>query len=90
MNIEVQSKRKKPELFVLINGVRTSLELRNEDMNTYKGHGCIDLPRDEYVCIRFGAETKDNEFMLYVNPITRGKKEHNFITFGDARKAIDI
>lgn len=89
-NIELQSKRKKPELFVLINGVRTSLELRNEDMNTYKGHGCIDLPRDEYVCIRFGAETKDNEFMLYVNPITRGKKEHNFITFGDARKAIDI
>lgn len=78
----------KPSLFVLINGVRKELNLSTMDGQHYEGEGYIELPEEDYCWIRFGAEGEKKEFMLYVNPVTRGMKQHSLVTFGDAKERL--
>lgn len=52
--------------------------------------GTIKLSRCDYTWIRFGAETKDGQFLFYANPVTTGcKTEHKFITFEEVKTCLE-
>ena len=50
----------------------------------------LEIPKKDYCWIRFGAESIHNEFMMYANPITRGKTAHKLYTFEDVKAVLEI
>ena len=66
------------------------LSLHTEDGVCYMGAGELELPEEEYCWIRIGAESERGEFMMYANPVTRGTRLHEMITFSDVKDRLGI
>ena len=88
--IFIKSQDHFPKLFVLVNGQRQELLLESDDGQNYVGSGVLEIPKKDYCWIRFGAESIHNEFMMYANPITRGKTAHKLYTFEDVKAVLEI
>lgn len=88
--LRLKSKKHKPQVFVVINGERTGLSLKSMDGVHFEGSGVIRLTNEKYCWLRFGAAGEAGEFMMYTNPIFRGKKEHSLYTFGDVKERLGI
>lgn len=88
--ISIKSKEHFPKLFVLINGRKQELLLKSNDGQNYIGSGALEIPKEDYCWIRFGAESVRKEFMMYANPVTRGKTMHKLHTFEDVKAVLEI
>jgi len=76
-----------PEVFFYQNGERHRCTYMMEEQGIYMVKGTISIQEEAYNWIRFGAETKDGQFLFYANPVTVGCKEnHQFITFGEIKE----
>ncbi len=75
---------KKPDIFYLHNGVKYSCEVTDRGGGIWIAEGNIQLSEEDYQWIRFGAYEQDGSFLFYGNPVTRGRRAHHFLTFGDA------
>ena len=82
--------RKKPELFYKHNGMKIACAGLTRTEDGWSVHGSIYLNKTaRYHCIRFGAEGEQGEFLFYANPVTRGRTEHRFVTYGDVMDELE-
>lgn len=77
-----------PKLFYVQNNVKYPLILRQIEAHIYEGEGRIVFTDTDYNWIRFGAVGEHGEFLMYTNPITKGKKKHLLSTFGEAKNKL--
>ena len=79
-----------PVIFYIQDGEKHFCEdVRKLKDGSYDVSGEINIQDKEYTWIRFGAQKRDGGFLFYGNPITRGKKQHQFKTFGQIRKYVE-
>lgn len=86
--IKIKISKYIPKLFYVQNNVKYPLILRQIEADTYEGEGSIVFTKSEYNWIRFGAVGENGEFLMYTNPITKGKKKHLLSTFGEAKNKL--
>lgn len=74
----------KPVVYVLEDGKKRELPVTflKED-RTYRARTGVAWEDGRYHWFRIGAEGRDGGFLLYTNPLYRGRKEHRFLTYGD-------
>lgn len=77
-----------PKVFAVFNGKRLELPVGRED-GKYTVQTVISLVQTPYEWLRFGAETAEGDFLFYGNPLTKGKKKHQFHYFRDTEGYID-
>ena len=88
--IHLRDYRKKPDIFYKHNGMKILCGGLVKEPRGWCVRGSIFLnPSVPYHCIRFGAQGEDGSFLFYANPITRGRREHRFLTFGDAQRELE-
>ena len=79
-----------PDVFFYTNGKKCRCEIIQAKGGSYIAKGIIQIPASDYVWIRFGAETKDGQFLFYANPVTAGsRKKHQFHTFGEIKNYLE-
>lgn len=78
-----------PQIFYLHNGKKQSCEVTVSENGEYIAEGTVNLTDESYQWIRFGAETKNGDFLFYGNPITKGTKEHTFYKFGEIKEYLE-
>lgn len=72
--IKIKISKYIPKLFYVQNNVKYPLILRQIEADIYEGEGRIVFTKSEYNWIRFGAVGENGEFLMYTNPITKGKR----------------
>lgn len=88
--VMLKTRQRIPYLYVMISGKREDLLLVKQEDGCYIGGGRIGLPTDGYCVVRLGAESEQGEFLMYANPVTRGTRPHELITFGDVKDRLGI
>lgn len=79
----------RPVIFYLQNGEKHICQVAETEYCTYRASGTITIEKNGYTWIRFGAEKEDGSFLFYGNPVTVGKKEHRFHTFGEIKNYVE-
>ena len=88
--IHLRDYHKRPDIFYKHNGMKIRCDGLTKEPRGWCVHGSIFLnPSVPYHCIRFGAQGEDGAFLFYANPITRGRREHRFLTFEDALRELE-
>ena len=83
--LKMKTREKKPQVFYLNDGEKTVLmeEVQQDGWRQYNGTITLDSQKG-YHWIRFGAENRKGNLLFYANPFTKGEKEPELLTFGDA------
>mgnify|MGYP004461510649 CR=1 FL=1 len=83
--LKMKTREKRPEVFYLNGGEKTVLmeEVQQDGWRQYNGTITLDYQKG-YHWIRFGAENRKGNLLFYANPFTKGEKEPELLTFGDA------
>ncbi|MCD8197578.1 MAG: CehA/McbA family metallohydrolase [Lachnospiraceae bacterium] len=78
-----------PDIFYFHNGVFRSCPVTRTEDGSWLAEGEAELLEEGYHWLRFGAREQDGAFLFYGNPVTRGRKEHRFSTFGEIAEEME-
>ncbi|WP_310603942.1 CehA/McbA family metallohydrolase [Anaerosporobacter sp.] len=78
-----------PIVYVVCNGKKTELTVRQSEDGTYYANASISYEGQEWQWIRMEVRSKEGAFLAYSNPVYRGKMESRFITYKDALSAME-
>lgn len=79
----------KPVVFIIVNGKKTAINVVKIGEKSYECDLNITINNKEYQWIRAEVRTEDGLFLGYVNPIYIGSKKPSFLTFKDAKMAME-
>lgn len=88
-NITIQRCQQLPVVYLVCNGKKIELTVRQSEDGTYHASACIPYVEQSWQWVRMEVRTKEGAFLAYSNPIYRGKKECTFETFSDALSAME-
>ena len=74
-----------PEAFLVMNGNYVELPVSSSETGRYHVETNLILERTSWQWIRLEVRTKKKEFLGYVNPVFRGKKDPERTTFGEIK-----
>ena len=76
------------QLYCMVNGRKKALQTVKTGDHTYTVQGTLHLHKKGWDCLRFGAETTDGNFLFFGNAMTKGEKQPQYVTLGDAMRKI--
>ena len=82
---EILGLTEEPEAFLVMNGNYVELPVSSSENGKYHVETHLILENTSWQWIRLEVRTKKKEFLGYVNPVFRGKKEPERITFGEIK-----
>lgn len=87
--LRITETKEKPTVFYLLNGQKYLCAPVKEDTGSYLVSGTIELPKEEYCWIRFGAEKENGDFLFYGNPITKGRGPKTIKKYGELKRELE-
>lgn len=78
-----------PEIFLVMNGNYMALPVERLEDGTYQVKAHLILEEAIWQWIRLEVRTKEQEFLGFVNPVSRGRKEPEQTTFGEIVKKLE-
>ena len=78
-----------PEIFLVMNGNYVALPVERLEDGTYQVKAHLILEEATWQWIRLEVRTKEQEFLGFVNPVSRGRKEPEQTTFGEIVKKLE-
>ena len=82
---EILGLTEEPEAFLVMNGNYVELSVSSSENGKYHVETHLILENTSWQWIRLEVRTKKKEFLGYVNPVFRGKKEPERTTFGEIK-----
>ena len=82
---EILGLTEEPEAFLVMNGNYVELPVSSSENGKYHVETHLILENTSWQWIRLEVRTKKKEFLGYVNPVFRGKKEPERTTFGEIK-----
>lgn len=82
---EILGLTEEPEAFLVMNGNYVELPVSSSETGRYHVETNLILERTSWQWIRLEVRTKKKEFLGYVNPVFRGKKDPERTTFGEIK-----
>ena len=76
------------QLYCMVNGRKKALQTVKTGERTYTVQGTLHLHKKGWDCLRFGAETMDGSFLFFGNAMTKGEKQPQCATLGEAMRKI--